>query len=354
MLIKQSFLQLQPVSLSKIAIKEKKIVPVDSQRYRYLRFRAIGNLEITNPCGGFNGNWDGFLYEDFIDDEEGYGYRSFINKRAHHEHNSLIKQKGMLGDLPDAYLNKFIYDNIDFPSDIKTSSIQNNIDPYWLSILEPKYSFLREKILNLPNQRDGAVEVLMRIDTELLKKGDLEFKTQQGLNRLVKMIDTEQKIYCSMGTNVSYSICSSCGNKARFASDYCDHLKRGRKGSLSIVIANQVRDMLDRNILRSEWLKHIVSSKSDINEILNGASNKGVAVRNGEINHKLSFFELSVVGVPAFERADALEKVANKFDGDYEKFLKETRASLGDNTLVDLYSLLQQDGVISSGCEVKW
>lgn len=783
MLIKHAFLQLQPVPLGKTGAREKKIIPVDNQRYRYLRFRAIGNLEMKAPYGGFNGNWDGFLYEDFIDDEEGYGYRSFINKRAHYEHNSALKDRGKIGDLPDAYLNKFKYDGINFPKEAKVSSIRNNTDPRWLSILEPRFANVRESILNLPNQRDGAIEVLMRIDTHLLKDANLEPKTRRGLERLIKRIDAGQKISCSMGCflpgtqitlpdgtfkyienirigdevishigvkrkvtnnlvrsyegnilkinifglqnplkitpehpilirkrkglclcgcgtrvkksgqlwvsthvqrvfnsnpnikrdkiqdelkkqelikksfndleweearnlekgdyiaypishkeikvshitegkarligyflaegsyikntnkegetyktgvafsfgntekdkkfidetmvllkqefnkephvyttdpdkidkkeykertgitlnvgmsevrlssreaamffdyyckeyawskelpeevmtwpknlqrhliatyfngdgsqsapkayknqftislpttseklayqtsyilkrlgipnslerrwrkdnkrptytiwirghwqnilsdfwsykevkfgkeksanksnslfrisddyillpvqsieyefykgpvfnfeveedhsyiangasvhncNVEYSTCSVCGNKARFASDYCDHLKRGRKGSLSIVTANQIRDLLDDNILRPEWLKHIVASQFDVDEILKGSSNKGIAVRNGEINHKLSFFELSHVEIPAYVRADALEKIARKVDGEYEEYLKEVRASLGDDVLVDIYSLLQKDGIISSGCEVKW
>lgn len=351
MLIKHAFLQLQPVLLNKTAaMREKKIVPIDNDRYRYLRFRAIGNMEQD----GLNQNFDGFPYSDFIDDEEGYGYRSFINKAAHYEHNSALRQRGMIGDLPDAYLNKFNYDGIDFPNDIKVSSIQNKIDPYWLSISGKKYGNLREKILNLPNQKDGSIEVLMRVDSHLLKNANMDSKAKKGLERLIKMIDTGQKVYCSMGVNIEYSICSTCGNKARFASDYCDHLKRGRKGSLSIVTANQVRDMLDREVLKQEWLRHLVASKFDVDEILKGSSNKGIAVRNGEINHKHSFFELSNVGVPAFERADALEKVANKFDGDYEQYLKEVRASIGDNVLIDIYSLLQSEGTISAGCGVKW
>ena len=112
-------------------------------------------------------------------------------------------------------------------------------------------------------------------------------------------------------------------------------------------------NLLDKDKLRPEWLKHVVASQYDIDEILKGISNKGVAVINGEINHKLSFFELSVVGTPAYEIADALEKVASKVEGDYEQYLKQVRAELGDNVLVDLYSLLQQDGIISTGCEVK-
>ncbi|MFA5398665.1 MAG: hypothetical protein WC346_21805 [Methanogenium sp.] len=338
MLVKQAFIQLQPIPLSKTALKEKRIVPVDPD-FRYLRFKAIGNLEVSKPRGGFNGNIDGFPVKYFEDDEPGYGYKSFIGKRAHYEHNSSLGKKGSIGDLPDAYLNRFVY-----PEGISG----------WKDLDGSKFAKQRQEILDTPNQKDGSIEVLMKIDTSLLhKKSVIEPKTLRGLERLVRMIDSGQRISCSMGTNVQYSTCSTCGNEAKFASDYCDHLTRGRKGALTIVTANQVRDLLDKDKLRPEWLKHVVASQYDIDEILKGSSNKGVAVINGEINHKLSFFELSVVGTPAYEIADALEKIASKVEGDYEQYLKQVRAELGDNVLVDLYSLLQQDGIISTGCEVK-
>jgi hypothetical protein len=335
MLVKEAFLQLQPVPLSKTATKEKKIVPVDDKRYRFLRFRAIGNMEVD----GLNGNFDGFSYEGFEDNEPGYGYKSFIGKRAHNEHNSSLGKKGSIGDLPDAYLNRFIY-----PEDVK--------EKRWDSLLDPKLGSKREEILNMPNQKDGSIEVLMRIDTDLLKQSFLESKTKSDLQRLIRMIDTGQKVYCSMGVNVEYSKCTSCGNKARFASDYCNHLTKGRKGSLTIVTANQVRDMLDRGDLRQEWLKHVVASKFDIDEILKGSSNKGIAIKNGEMNHKLSFFELSKVGQPAFTRGDALEKVANQnVDRD---FLNKIRKAVGDDNIISIYSLLQEEGKISQGCQIKW
>jgi len=351
MLVKRAFQQIQFISSQgKTASREKKVVPIGDSSSKFLRFRAISALETDGP----NGNWDSFLYEDFADSEPGYGYKSFIGKRAHHEHNSVEGVKGSIGSLEDAYLNKFIYDGVDFPKEAKLSSIKNNVDSNWLSITNPKYSDLRKNILNLPNQRDGSVEVLMKVDLGLITSSKINSKTKQFLQRLGKMIDTGQKLYCSMGTNVQFSTCSTCGNKAQFASEYCDHLTRGRKGALTIVTANQVRDLLDKDYLRPEWLKHVIASTHDIDEVLKGSSNKGIAVRNQEINHKLSFFELSIVGTPAFIRADALEKIANKVDGDYLEYLKQTRASLGDDTLIDLYSLLQDEGKIASTCEVKW
>lgn len=348
MLVKRATLELQAVpSLKLAALREKKIVPVDNDRYRYLRFRAIGCMEQN----GLNGNFDGFPYEWFEDSEPGYGYKSFINKRAHYEHNSYLQHRGSIGDLPDAYLNNFIY-----PKDIKVyAGVDSNTVIGWAQLLSPKLGDKREEILNMPNQKDGAIEVLMRVDTQLLKDASLEYKTKEGLARLIRAIDSGQKVHCSMGVNVEYSKCTSCGNKARFSHEYCNHLTSGRKGSLSIVTANKVRDMLDDGDLRQEWLKHLVISSYDINEILKGSSNKGITIRNGEMNHKLSFFELSNVGKPAYEYGDALEKVATVTNNPkYIEFLKQERVRLGDNTLIDLYQLLQQEGKISSSCQTRW
>lgn len=338
MLVKRAFqlIQLNPESISRIAsMKEKRIIPVNNNEFRYLRFRAIGCMEKN----GFNGNYDGFGYREFIDKDEGYGYKSFIGKRAHYNHNSNKGLAGSIGDLPDAYLNRFI-----MLEDMKGRD--------WDSLDGAENAIKRQSILDLPNQRDGAIEVLMRIDTTLRKKSGLEPETASALDRVIRMIDTGQKLYCSMGTNIEKSRCPVCFNEARFASDYCSHLKKGKKGGITIVMANQVRDGLDKDLLRPEWLPYIVVSQYDRDEILKGSSNKGVALRNGELNFKLSFFELSIVPQPAFEQADALEKVANKVDGDYLEYLKQQRKILGDNTLIDLYSLLQEDGIISKTCDI--
>lgn len=331
MLVKRAFQQVQFQPLIKTANREKRIIPLDNDTYRFLRFRAIGNLEVN----GFNLNRDGFKYEDFEDDEQGYGYRSFIGKRAHWEHNSAKGFAGSIGDLPDAHLNRFI--GVDKWSDLKG---KENIEK-------------RASLLSLPDQKDGAIEVLMRINTSLKKNASVEPKTKQFLERLVKMIDTGQKVYCSMGTSCQSSHCSICGNEARFASEYCNHLTRGNKGSLFIATANSFRDLLDKEILRPEWLPHIVVASRDIDEILKGSSNKGIAARSGEINNKLSFFELSVVYTPAFEQADALEKLASKGIDDNREYLRRIRAEVGDENLLNLYELMREDGVISSQCGIR-
>ena len=255
-------------------------------------------------------------------------------------HNSSLGVRGSIGDLPDAFLNKFI-----MPEKYK--------DYKWADlVLTKELAPVRAEILNMPNQRDGAIEVLMRIDTKLVKSAKVDSKVRSALERLIRMIDTGQKLTVSMGTNVGYSTCSTCGNEARFSSDYCNHLSQFKKGGLSIVTANQIRDLLDKNTLREEWLKWIMASKFDIEEVVKGASNKGMAVRNGEINHEDSFFELSVVGMPAYPQAIQLEKYARKSSEERDSYLQRMRKEVGDENILDIYSLMQQDGIISKACEL--
>jgi len=319
---------------SKTAKHERKIVPVDDKEFRYLRFRAIGNMEVA----GFNGNLDGFPYEHFEDDEPGYGYTSFIGKRAHYEHNSASGIVGSIGDLPDAYLNRFSYPD----------GVQNK---KWSALLTKEGNDTRRQILNMPKQSMGDIEVLMRIDTTLAKNSSTEPNVRKAIERITRMIDTGQTLSCSMGTNVQYSVCSTCGNEARFSSDYCDHLSK-RKGALTIVTANEIRDLLDRMILRPEWLPHIVTSAYDAKDILEGISNRGIPVKNGEINHKLSFFELSVVAVAAYPEAKMLEKLARQQDETRKEYLERIAKEFGEDAILDLYSFLQERGKIASMCEV--
>ena len=336
MLVKTCTQQVRAIPLNSVTARhEKKIIPVNSKEFRYLRFRAIGNLEIA----GFNGNFDGFPYEHFEDDESGYGYKSFIGKRAHHEHNSSTGLVGSIGDLPDAYLNKFNY-----PDDIK--------EKRWSSLLKKETNDLRKKVLSLPNQKMGDIEVLMRIDTTLAKNSSTDPNVKKAIERITRMIDTGQNLTCSMGTNVQYSVCSACGNEARFSSDYCNHLTK-RKGALTIVTSNELRDMLDKMILRPEWLPHMVTSAYDAKDIVEGISNRSIPVKNGEINHKLSFFELSVVAIPAYPEARMLEKLARKVEETNKEYLTRIAKEFGEDSILDLYSLLQEQGKISNMCQVN-
>lgn len=336
-------ISLRPVTQKTANQHERKIIPINSQEFRYLRFRAIGNMGMN----GLNGNADGFPYEHFEDDTPGYGYKSFINKRAHVEHNSAEGMAGSIGDLPDAYLNRYIYPN----ELINQAGITV---PKWSELLDPKYAGIRQKILTLPNQRDGAIEVLMRIDTKLAKTAVVKPQVRKLLDRLVRMIDTGQKIYCSMGTNVEYSHCAVCGNKARFSNEYCEHIGPNtfRKGMISSIPANITRDLLIAGILRPEWIPHLMS-EYDAKEVLAGDSNRIISVRNGELNHVLSFFELSVVGSPAFEQADMLEKVARKNDETREEWLRKISSILGPENLIDLFEIAKNEELISSQCGIR-
>lgn len=323
-------------------VQERRIVPIDPGM-KLLRFRAIGCLEQDGP----NGNWDSFPYDSFEDERPGYGYKSFVNKRAHLEHNSAIGLKGSIGDLPDAYLNRFI-----FPKDIAVTVGTEGPRVGWANILGRKYDSVRQGILETPNQRDGAIEVLMRIDTTLTKSSYLDREVRSALERIVRMIETGQKLSVSMGCNIEKSCCSICGNVARYSEEYCNHLQPRKKGSLFVVTANEVRDLLDKEKLRPEWLKHTLLSSYDIQEVLKGDSNKGITARSHEINHGTSYFELSIVHMPAFTRANELEKFARKQNEERREYLQRLASEFSNEDVIDLYSILQERGLISTGCEV--
>ena len=254
-------------------------------------------------------------------------------------HNSSEGLAGSIGDLPDAYLNSFELGGL-------TAS------KLWKELDGSKNASLRQQILALPNQRDGAIEVMMRIDTKLIKSAEVKPKVRQLLDRIVRMIDTGQQLTCSMGANIAYSVCSTCGNEARFSNQYCIHLKPTHKGGITIAKANDLRDLLDKDLLRPEWLSHTVASKFDVNEILTGSSNKGIACRNVEINHEVSFFELSVVAMPAYAEAIVLEKLARKQDETHREHLRRLASEFGDDEVLELYAILQDRGLIGNSCMV--
>jgi len=171
-----------PLTQKQSSKYERRILPLDSSSFRYLRFRAIGNFEKS----GANGNCDAFPYNFLEDERPGYGYKSFINKRAHVEHDSKLGFMGSIGDLPDAFLNRFNY-----PDEVKEKK--------WASLLSKNKDALRKSILEAKDQTLGDIEVLMRIDTQLVKSATHDKKTKELLERIVRMIDTGQNISCSMG-----------------------------------------------------------------------------------------------------------------------------------------------------------
>jgi hypothetical protein len=166
------------------------------------------------------------------------------------------------------------------------------------------------RVLNSPNQRDGSIEVLMRIDMEMAKRAMKHPQIGNMVKNIMRAIDTGQHLACSMGTDVQYSHCSVCGNEARFANEYCRDLMFKKNGTCSIP-ANQMRDLLDSGRQRVEWVRHMMPREADFHELINGSSNRPILVKVAELNHELSFFELSVVARPAYPRGVELEKIAS-------------------------------------------
>jgi len=187
MLTKYTYQLLQPVAYGATnnlyTTAARRIIPINNKEFRYLRFRAIGSME----CDGSNGNWDGFPYEHFEDSRPNYGYKSFIGKRAHVEHNSSSGIAGSIGDLPDAFLNRF-----SIPTEF---GVQKYAD-----LLGRNNDNKRLAVLGLPNQTDGSIDVLMRIDVKLASDTrGMENKSRRTAERIVRMIDTGQRLACSMG-----------------------------------------------------------------------------------------------------------------------------------------------------------
>jgi len=349
MLQKFTYQLLQPVSYGAInnlytTAGVRRIIPVNNKEFRYLRFRAIGCME--DPQAGPNGNWDGFPYEHFEDSRPNYGYKSFIGKRAHAEHNSAEGIAGSIGDLPDAFLNRF-----SIPTEF---GVQKYAD-----LLGRENDNKRLAVLGLPNQADGSIDVLMRIDVKLAQNASvMNAKARRTAERIVRMIDTGQRLACSMGTNIEYSVCSTCGNLAHYAHEYCDHIKN-RKGAITVVGANQVRDLMDKGVLRPEWLQHVLISKRDRDDVLTSYANRNVAMRNVELNHVLSFFELSVVANPAFPRAWQLEKYAQKSKwtplqkSSWQPLSQIDWDKLSDEDMLRFTSEAQERGLISIACDLR-
>ena len=249
----------------------------------YARFRAIGNLEVD----GANANHDAFPYPEFLDERPGYGYRSFEGKHAFVEHASDTINNA-IGDLHASYLNRFDIAKY-HPKDWKQLADNERI----------------EVLGSRGKHEDGSIEVLMAVDKKLAPK-------------IARMLETGSPTGCSMGTNIDYSECSVCGNRAHFEHQYCPHIKFS-KGQNVFIPANQITGLLEKGNLRAEWLPHIVSRVEDIKAIKEG-SRKMVYAKVFEVNYGLSFFELSVVANPAFTRGYKLEKVASVRKTGYRQF----------------------------------
>ncbi len=136
-------------------------------------------------------------------------------------------------------------------------------------------------------EEDGSIEVLMAIDKSLSPS-------------VARMSESNSPVGCSMGTNIDYSECSVCGNRAHYEHEYCGHIKYS-KGNRVFVPAATLHDLMTQGVIRLEWLPWIVAREEDRGAIVKN-SRKMVYANVFEINYGLSFFELSVVANPAFTR----------------------------------------------------
>ena len=295
----------------KFASKVQKITEYNPE-FHYIRFRAIGNLEIDGP----NNNWDGFPYEDFEDNRPGKGYQSFIGKKAFIEHSSHSIENA-IGELPGAFLNSF-----HLPDEFRGRRYAE------LDSFESKE---RQKVLAMDDQADGSVEVLMAIDRQLSP-------------RISRMVDSNQHLACSMGTNIDHSVCTACGNKAHYEHQYCAHIQFA-KGGTHLIPAKDYRQLITAQIIRPEWLPKILSTDRDVRDVLEGSTNRMITARAFEINKDLSFFELSVVANPAYIKGQMLEKIATTEDGslqlvDIQKLSNTEMLVLGIQTgAIDVHKL---------------
>jgi len=297
MIKKYAFVQLSSVINSKEEFdKVTADIKSDSNNYRvrkvvkynpdfvYARFKAIGSLEIDGP----NANADGFPYVEFLDTRAGYGYQSFIGKHAFIEHAS-DNINNAIGDLYAAYLNRF---DLSKYGNREWNTLRDDERAHVLAIRQP--------------HEDGSIEVLMAVDRKRAPK-------------IARMIETDSPTGCSMGTNIDYSECTICGNRAYTEEGYCPHIKFS-KGQHLLIPASQTHDLIKKGALRSEWLPHIFSRPEDIKAVRKGGR-KMVYAKAFEVNYGLSFFELSVVANPAFNRGYKLEKVANMSKPSFKQLL---------------------------------
>ena len=180
----------------------------------YARFKAIGCLCVDGP----NANADGFPYDQFLDSRAGYGYQSFIGKHAFVEHGS-DNINNAIGNLHSAYLNRF-----------NTSKYSNK---EWQLLDDTERHYI---LANRNPHEDGSVEVLMAIDRKLSPK-------------IARMLETDSPVGCSMGTNIDYSECTICGNRAYVEENYCPHIKFS-KGQNVLVPASQISELVKKGTIK--------------------------------------------------------------------------------------------------------
>jgi len=250
----------------------------------YARFKAIGCLCVDGP----NANADGFPYDQFLDSRAGYGYQSFIGKHAFVEHSS-DNINNSIGNLHSAYLNRF-----------NTSKFGNK---EWQILNDDERHYT---LANRASHEDGSVEVLMAIDRKVSP-------------RIARMLETDSPVGCSMGTNIDYSECTVCGNRAYIEENYCPHIKFS-KGQNVLIPASQISDLIKKGAIKKEWLPFILHRAQDVKAVASNAR-RMVYAKAFEVNYGLSFFELSVVANPAFHRGYKLEKIASTSKKSFQQLM---------------------------------
>ena len=243
----------------------------------YARFKAIGCICVDGP----NANADGFPYSQFLDTRAGYGYQSFIGKHAFVEHSS-DNINNAIGNLHSAYLNRF--------------DISKFGNKEWQILDDDARHYI---LANRNLHEDGSIEVLMAVDRKLSPK-------------IARMFETDSPVGCSMGTNIDYSECTICGNRAYTEENYCPHIKFS-KGQNVLVPAKQISELVKNGTIKKEWLPFILHRAQDLKAIADG-TRRMVYAKAFEVNYGLSFFELSIVANPAFHRGYKLEKIASMPD----------------------------------------
>ena len=192
----------------------------------------------------------------------------------------------------------------------------------WKDLNSPE----RIEVLNLDNQKDGSIEVLMAIDS-------------QREPIIARKIDKGEPLGVSMGTNIDYSDCTVCGKRAYFEFEYCNHIKFGKNATVAVQ-ANQIRDNLAKGKMREEWLPFVLIRSADRHEVINGSQNRIVLAKTFEINYGCSFFELSAVANPAYDKGYMLEKVASK-----QSYSNIDWSKYSNEQLIEIYNFVT--GVIN-------
>lgn len=161
-------------------------------------FLIIRNRSISaESFWGFNQNYDSFPDKELI-----AGYQSFINQPITIDHTNTGKDDEVIG---------CVLDSIWVPPQIYKR--EGHLIP-WTEQEEKKMVVADSFVGNWVNN-------LWAVD---------KIRAEKKIAGLIAGIQNGELSDTSMGTTCNYSECSICGNQARYAGEYCDHIKR--KGQL--------------------------------------------------------------------------------------------------------------------------